>query len=384
MRENKGERWAKHFDDYTVVDLETCGLFGDERNSVIELSAIRVRSGKVVEEFSSLVNPMRPIPSQVVRLTGIDNSMVIGAPNAEDAVNKYLDFIGDDIVVGYNINTFDYNILYDLAESLYGRVFDNDFVDVLYAAKRAIKDIDNYRLTTICKLFNVDYTGAHRALKDCYLTKIVYDMLDDGYGEQAFNGCSCAVENQQSKNWVPHYSEETQQLKALQNILMSIIDDNVVTDKDVDFLAEWMEYNIHLRGNYPFDRVFLILEKVLEDGVVDKCELQVLLDKFTEFASPTKSTCNCVNEWNGKHFVLTGEFDFGSKSSVSEYIVSKGGIVDDNVKKNTDYVVIGSLGSQKWKMGKYGGKIKKAMELKDKGQSIELIEEINLFQSKEE
>ena len=53
--------------------------------------------------------------------------------------------------------------------------------------------------------------------------------------------------------------------------------------------------------------------------------------------------------------------------------------VDDNVKKNTDYVVIGSLGSQKWKMGEYGGKIKKAMELKDKGQTIELVAEDDFF-----
>lgn len=179
MRDNKGNRWEKHFDDYTVIDLETCGLIGDDRISVIELSAIKVRDGLVIDEFSTLVNPNRSIPPLVTSITGIDNSMVAGAPVTKEVMCKFLDFIGDDIVVGYNINTFDYNILYDLAESLYNRVFSNDFVDILYAAKRSIRDIDNYRLTTICSLYDIDYTGAHRALKDCHLTKAVYDRIND-------------------------------------------------------------------------------------------------------------------------------------------------------------------------------------------------------------
>ena len=380
MRDNKGNRWEKHFNDYTVIDLETCGVIGDDRNYVIELSAIKVREGIVVDEFTSLVNPMRAIPPLVKRITGIDNSMVASAPTIQDIMNKYLDFIGVDIVVGYNINTFDYNILYDLAESLYSRIFSNDFVDILYAVKRTIKEIDDYRLITICNLYNIDYTGAHRALKDCYLTKAVYDRINDEFGNDAFDGHSYAVYSQgSSKRRVPHYSEETLQLKALQSILESIIEDKIVTEDEVNALVDWMEYNINLRGNYPFDRVFILLEKVLEDGVVDDKELVMLLDKFTEYTNPTKSTCNGVGDLSDKHFVLTGEFGYGSRSAVAEYIVSKGGIVDDNVKRCTQYVVIGSLGSQAWKNGVYGSKIKKAMELKDKGQDIELVAEEDFF-----
>ena len=104
MRDNKGYRWEKHFNDYTVIDLETCGLLGEDRNSIIELSAIKVRNGIVVEEFSSLVNPMRPIPPMVTKITGIDNTLVVGAPILSDVLQGYLDFIGNDIVVGYNIN----------------------------------------------------------------------------------------------------------------------------------------------------------------------------------------------------------------------------------------------------------------------------------------
>ena len=212
MRVNKGNRWEKHFEDYTVIDLETCGLFGEDRNSVIEFSAIKVRGGIVVDEFSSLVNPRRPIPSAVIAITGIDNSMVVGAPKAEEVLDKFLDFIGDDIIVGYNINTYDYNILYDLSLALFNRVFSNDFVDIYYAARRAICDVDNHKLTTICETFSIDYSGAHRAQKDCYLTKAAYDKIYEAYGEKAFDGQAHYSDGQSGGSTnTPRYSEETQQ-----------------------------------------------------------------------------------------------------------------------------------------------------------------------------
>ena len=380
MRDNKGKRWEKHFNDYTVIDIETCGLFGEDRKSVIELSAIRVRNGLVVDEFSSLVNPKRPIPSAVIAITGIDNSMVIGAPVVESALSSFLDFLGNDIIVGYNINTFDYNIIYDLSASLFNRVFSNDFVDVYYAARRVVCDVENYKLTSICERYNIDYTGAHRALKDCYLTKAAYDIISSEYDKAAFDGKAHLVDGRsENTRKEPHYSKETQQLRELQSVLFQIIEDGVVTEDEVTFLVDWMELNSCLRGNYPFDRVYDVLEKVLEDGIVDKEELKLLLDKFTGFTSPIKTTCNDVNDIKDKHFVLTGEFSFGARSAVSDYIVSKGGIVDDNVKKCTQFVVIGSLGSQAWKNGVYGSKIKKAVELKDKGQNIELVAEEDFF-----
>lgn len=380
MRNNKGKRWEKHFDDYTVIDLETCGINMEDRNSIIELSAIKVRDGLVIDEFSSLVNPKRPIPSAVIAITGIDNTMVAGAPKAEDVLNDFLDFLGGDIIVGYNINTFDYNIIYDLSDLLCNRVFSNDFVDIYYAARRSMCDVDDHKLTSICEKFNVDFTGAHRALKDCYLTKAAYDKIYEIYGDKAFDGLAHSIDGQDGGSTrEPRYTEETQQLRELQKVLFQIIEDGVVSEDEVTMLVEWMDFNSHLRGNYPFDRVYDVIERVLEDGIVDEEELRMLLDKFTEFTSPVKTTCNEVNNIKDNHFVLTGEFRYGTRTAVSEYIISKGGIVDDQVKKCTQFVVIGSLGSQAWKNGVYGSKIKKAMELKDKGQTIELVTEDDFF-----
>ena len=377
MRDYKGYRLEKYLSDYTVIDIETCGLSNLFRTKIIELAAIRVRDGQVVDEFSSLVNPKIIIPREIVTITGICDSMVEKAPFLEKILPEYLSFIGTDVVLGFGINTYDYNIIYDLSESLLGHTFSNDFVDISYAANRAVKDVDDHKLTTLCGKFAVDYTGAHRALKDCHLTKQVYDILQADYGELAFNGRSYRVE--QGDGTGPKYSDETNQLIELQALLYKIIEDDEVSEDEAVFLRDWMNDNYHLRGNYPYDRVYDVLEKVFEDGVLDREELELLLEKFSEFTNPTRPTCYEVSSITDKHFVLTGEFRYGSRNSVEEYILAKGGIIDNTVKKATDYVVIGSLGSQAWKNGTYGEKIKKAMELKDKGQEIDLISEEDFF-----
>ncbi|MBR6880308.1 MAG: hypothetical protein IKN14_04420 [Clostridiales bacterium] len=379
MRVEKGMRIESHLDDYTVIDIETCGLIGSLRNYVIELSAIRVREGQIIEEYSSLVNPGIPIPDEVVKLTGITNEMVADELSIDTVLPRFLSFVGDDIVVGFNINSFDYNIIYDLSEAILGKPFTNDFVDILYASQRTVPEMKKHSLEYMCNLFGVNDTGAHRALKDCYLTKQIYDMLWEKYGREAFDDSRHQVGQNDSSNKKTNFSLETIQLQELNEILSDIISDNTVTQEEVVSLALWMEKNNHLKGNYPYDRVFRLLERILEDCIIDRDELQLLFDIFQDYTNPAKTTCNDVAELRDKHFVITGEFTYGSRNDVEQYIASKGGIVDNTVKKTTDYVVIGSLGSQAWKNGNYGGKIKKAMELRDKGQAIELIGEEDFF-----
>lgn len=377
---NKGKRLELHHDNYTIIDIETCGLTNELRRHIIELSAIKVRDGVVVEEYSSLVNPQMPIPRGVIDLTGITNDMVKDAEPLSVVLPIYLAFIGDDIVVGYNINTFDYNVIYDVTNDLLGREFSNEFTDVYYAALHSVKDCKHKNLTSLCEHFNIDFSGAHRALRDCYMTKQLYDLLFELYGEETFSGKHCRVNQYEGRGF--KYSDETLQLRELQTVLKTIVEDDAVDESEVFFLMEWMDTNSNLRGNYPYDRVFDLLDKVLEDGIVDRDELILLLDKFNEFTDPV-SVADKVDSANitieGKHFVLTGEFAKGTRDEVSKLLESQGGIMDGQVKKCTDFVIVGSLGSQAWKNGTYGGKIKKAMEYKDKGIDINIISESDFF-----
>ena len=222
------------------------------------------------------------------------------------------------------------------------------------------------------QVFDID-PGTFQA-KELYIS--IVDVHNE-YAELAFTGRKYQVDQYEGTG--PKYSDETIQLRELQTLLYQIIEDDEVSESEAVYLREWLNSNYHLRGNYPYDRVYDVLEKVFEDGVVESEELQLLLDKFTEFTNPACSTCESISSIADKHFVLTGEFSYGSRSSVEEYIQAKGGIIDNTVKKATDFVIIGSLGSQAWKNGTYGGKIKKAMELKDKGCNVELVAEEDFF-----
>lgn len=100
---------------------------------------------------------------------------------------KFVDFIGDDVLVGYNINSFDLNVLYDIQMEITGEGIHNDFIDILPVAKAILPGLENYRLTTICDYLGVDSSGAHRALNDVKMTKEVYELICSEYGNGAFS-----------------------------------------------------------------------------------------------------------------------------------------------------------------------------------------------------
>ena len=92
--------------DYVIFDLETTGI-SPRNDEVIEISAIKVVGGKIVEEFSTLVNPLRPIPFQATSVNGITDDMVKDAPTFDVVLKDFIDFAGDMILVGHNIHAFD-------------------------------------------------------------------------------------------------------------------------------------------------------------------------------------------------------------------------------------------------------------------------------------
>ena len=372
-RMGKGSAIEKHVDNYCIVDLETTDLFISVTR-IIEISAIRVRNNKVVGEFSTLINPLCHIPKDSTAINHITDDMVKGAPELDSVIDSFIDYLGDDVIIGYNIATFDMNIIYDALMKLRSKTFENDYIDVLHVARRCISDIENYKLGTLCKYFGIDTEGEHRAQKDCYLTKECYDRLYESYGEQAFI--------KKRSKWPGehrpvHHTPETIALQKLQQLLQAIIHDGRITLDELEILSLWLENNRDLQGNYPFDRVFNALDRVLEDGRITQEELNELQILFTDYVDPVKSHGyhDIISSIVDKHIVVTGDFDYGNRNDVCALIESAGGILDKSVKKATDYVVVGTQGSENWKTGNYGGKIQKAMEMNDKGYDIRIVEE---------
>lgn len=372
MREGKGHSIEKYTGDYCVVDLETTGIFISETD-IIEISALKVRNGNVVEEFSTLINPGCHIPAEATSVNHISDEMVANAPAFCDIVEPFLNFVGKDVIVGYNNAGFDMNIIYDNVLASRGTPFSNNYIDVMHAARRSISDMKDYKLETLSAYYGFDTEGEHRALKDCYLTKDCYEELYKQFGDIAFrkSGHSSSVQNE-------HYSIETKALQTLQRLLEDIVSDGQVTETEFNGLRCWMEEHVALQGNYPFDRVYRAIDKVLADGVVEPEELEELQKLFTEYTDPVKNnSCHDrICSLDGMHVVVTGDFEYGTRAEVFALIRRAGGINDKSVTRKTNYLVVGAYGSDAWKTGNYGSKIQKAMEYNsNKGLDIKIIEE---------
>ena len=370
-KSNRGTSIRYHVDDYCVLDLETTSNIV-VRTDIIEISAIKVRGNKTVAEFSTLVNPHCHIPEEATAVNNITDAMVCNAPDLGAVVDSFLEFIGDDVIVGYNNSGFDMIIVNDALMRLRGKPFSNDYIDVRYMAQRTLSGVVNYKLETVCKYYLLDTAGEHRALKDCYLTKDCYDKLYAEFGESVFGSKKTGRSGIKTQ-----YTAETLALQELQSILELIIADGKITVDEFKALKEWMGEHDNLQGSYPFDRVFFALDRVLEDGVISQEELEELQMLFSDFVDPVKSR-GCHEEIDtliGKHVCVTGDFDYGNRNEVFVLIENAGGIIDKNVKKATDYVVVGAQGSDNWKTGNYGGKIQKALEMNEKGASIKIMEE---------
>lgn len=173
---NTGKRLAKHVNDYVVFDLETTGT-SYINDDIIEISAIKVEGGTVTDTFSTLVDPRRSIPYYATRVNGITDSMVAGAPFLEEALGLFLDFIGDFVLVGHNIQSFDLKFINRAAGVLFQKETSNDYIDTLYMARSCLPQLSHHKLTDLAEYFQIDCTGAHRAMKDCEMNRLCYERM---------------------------------------------------------------------------------------------------------------------------------------------------------------------------------------------------------------
>lgn len=172
----RGKRLVQYVPDYTVFDLETTGISAYTDN-IIEISAIKVKNGIVQDTFSTLVNPERPIPLQATRVNGITDEMVANAPCIRETMAAFLEFVGKDILVGHNIQSFDMKFIYREVEALFQDTISNDFIDTLYMARKCLPELQHHRLTDLAFYFGINSEGAHRALNDCVMNQKCFEEM---------------------------------------------------------------------------------------------------------------------------------------------------------------------------------------------------------------
>lgn len=167
--------------------------------------------------------------------------------------------------------------------------------------------------------------------------------------------------------------------QILNGIIKGIITDEIITDDECQNLRVWLYENNYLSGHFPFDKLYNEIEVVLSDGVLTPEEAVSIKDEINNLLDPVESLRKDVMSLKGKRVCLSGNFAFGQKSAVEQYIVEQGGIVESSVKKTTDILVVGDYECQSYSNGTYGTKVKKAIEYNGKGCNIQISKESDII-----
>ncbi len=352
--------------DYTVVDIETtdCNVNDCE---MIEVAAVRIRDNVISDTFSSLMKPYEEIPSFIEFLTGITNEMVCNAPLPYQVLPALDAFIGNDIVVGHNIASFDSCVLYDYYQSILGKIFSNSMVDTMHFARKCTLSPVNYKLATLAGHFGITY-DAHRALNDCIANYKVYEQLKPLLDESKLKNTSDYTKKV--------FSEKTLALAELSKMNRAIISAGSISDTQILEMQTWMKDNLYLSGNYPFDSIFEKIEEISKGGTISEEDRASLLSLLQIHSDPVRTQSeNSEVNLTGRNVCLTGEFQFGARDTITKILINRGVFVMERVTSKTEYLIVGGNGSTAWACGNYGSKIKKALELQAKGKPIKIIRE---------
>ena len=159
---------------YIAFDVETTGL-NPRENEIIEIGALKVRDGKVAERFMEFIRPRFPISAAITNLTGITNEMVEGARPRCQVVPDFLDFCGDDVLIGHNV-TFDYSFM-KCSAAADGLPFEKMGIDTLKIAQKVHSSLSSKSLGSLCEHYHIENKSAHRAYHDALATANLYQTL---------------------------------------------------------------------------------------------------------------------------------------------------------------------------------------------------------------
>lgn len=165
---------------YVCFDLETTGLSPD-KDEIIEIGAVKVIEGKVVDRFMRLIKPDQRISEIVTGITGISNEMVATAGPTDRIVFDFLQFCEDYPILGHNL-MFDYRFMCRYAKKYYMN-FEKTGIDTLKIARKVLSELPSRSLESLCDHYGIVNGSAHRAYHDALATAKIYQTLKHYYGD---------------------------------------------------------------------------------------------------------------------------------------------------------------------------------------------------------
>ncbi len=179
--------YNKSFDDEIVCfDIETTGL-SPETERITEIGAVKIRNGRVVESFNTFVNPQKPIPEKIVSLTGITDAMVKDAPLEKEAVQSFIEFAGNAVLVAHNAS-FDMSFIRGTCIR-HGISYEPPFIDTLALVRVIFPKLKNHKLNTVAEFLQVGDFNHHRACDDAdVLARILIKIIEKLKTEYRMSG----------------------------------------------------------------------------------------------------------------------------------------------------------------------------------------------------
>ncbi|MGL5718175.1 MAG: PolC-type DNA polymerase III, partial [Paraclostridium sp.] len=159
---------------FVVFDIETTG-FSSTNDKITEIGAIKIENYKVVDRFSELINPQADISYKIQELTGITNDMVKDKPTIEEVLPRFLEFIGDSVLVAHNAD-FDMGFISQKSREQ-GLEFKNKSVDTLMLGRILLPHLKRHRLNNIAKELGITLINHHRAVDDAEATSHIFNRF---------------------------------------------------------------------------------------------------------------------------------------------------------------------------------------------------------------
>ncbi len=153
---------------YVVFDVETTGLSA-VYDTIIELAAVKIKNGEIIDKFESFANPHQPLSETIINLTHITDDMLQDAPEVEEVLAKFHDWMGDHTLVAHNAD-FDMGFINTGFKKFGMEEATNPVIDTLELARYLFPDMKNHRLNTMCKKLDIELTQHHRAIYDTEAT----------------------------------------------------------------------------------------------------------------------------------------------------------------------------------------------------------------------
>jgi NAD-dependent DNA ligase len=196
-----------------------------------------------------------------------------------------------------------------------------------------------------------------------------------------------------------YYDAITSDLQRLQGIIHGILIDGIISTEETQGLLDWINEHSDMTGTYPYDEIESILYKVLEDDVVDPKEQKLLKLYFSQFCDiretaispqeleairksmrlPAICTMNANIQFPERVFCFTGISSKGTRKTVVEEIEFRKGIYNDNIVKDTNYLIVGDKNNPTWAYSCYGRKVEQAIEMRKTGNHIQIVREVDFW-----